>query len=88
MREITKNKVLHVTNIALTTIPIAVSVGLLIHHRFKHNNDVYFDNPNPKNIDGTQFTEADKWFQLTDINNNETWALFFSGVGLGRLTKK
>jgi len=81
-------KKLNITSIALTTIPITVAVGLLIHHRIKHNNDVYFDNPDPKNIDGSQFTEADKWFQLTDINNNETWALFFSGVGLGRLTKK
>ena len=84
----TKKKILHITNIALTTIPIAAAVGLLIHHRVKHNNDVYFDNPDPKNINGTQFTEADKWFQLTDIYNNETWALFFSGVGLGRLSKK
>ena len=56
-------------------IPFYISFLIISHHYFKHRNN--------KN-----FSTLDKFFQIYDIDNHETWTLFFLGVGIGmRLIK-
>ena len=54
------------------TIPayaVIVAVVILLHHRYKHAND--------------PMTNIDKWFQVSDVSNHETWivAMCFFAVG-------
>lgn len=51
-------------------IPLIISAAIVLHHYKKHKND-------PK------FTLLDKFVQINDICNHETWALFFLGIGIG-----
>lgn len=51
-------------------IPFLISILIILHHYHKHRN-----NPN--------FTTLDKFVQIKDIDNHETWALFFLGIGIG-----
>ena len=51
-------------------IPFIIVFLIILHHYFKHRND-------PSLI----FWE--KIIQPKDIDNHETWALFFLGIGLG-----
>ena len=55
-------------------IPFIISAIIVLHHFIKHRND-------PK------FTFLDKFVQLNDICNHESWALFFFGIGIGRRLK-
>lgn len=53
-----------------SNIPIVLAAVIVLHHYKKHYND-------------TKLTELEKFVQWGDINNHETWALFFLGIGLG-----
>jgi len=55
-------------------IPFYIAVSIIIHHFIKHINN--------KNL-----TLIDKFVQIDDINNHETWALFFIGIGIGMYVK-
>ena len=73
-------------NIVLTTIPFAISTGLIIHNRIKNENAVYKATQD-LNKNGKTYSEADKWIFFNNIDNHETWILFLCGLSLGRLTK-
>ena len=53
-------------------IPFIISFIIILHHFIIHYNDY---NPNIFN----------KFFQIKDINNHETVALFFLGIGIGMI---
>ena len=57
-------------------IAISFIIGILIilHHYLKHVND-------DTNI-------LNKFIQIDDINNHETWALFLFGIGIGMIIYK
>ena len=52
------------------TIPFFISSVIILHHYKKHFND-------------TELTLIEKFVQFDDINNHETWALFFLGISIG-----
>ena len=54
----------------LFNIPLIISIIIIIHHFIKHRYD-------------THLTFIDKFVQLSDIDNHETWALFFLGISIG-----
>lgn len=51
-------------------IPFLIGILIIIHHYYKHRND-----PNKSTME--------KIVQIKDIDNHETWALFFFGIGIG-----
>ena len=51
-------------------IPFIICLFIVLHHYNKHKN-----NPN--------LSELEKFCQFEDINNHETWALFFFALGIG-----
>ena len=55
-------------------IPLIISLAIILHHFKKHNK-------NPK------FSLVDKFIQVDDIHNHETWALFFLGISIGMIFK-
>ena len=55
-------------------IPFIISAIIVLHHFKKHKND-------PK------LSFLDKCFQKYDIDNHESWALFFFGIGIGMRLK-
>lgn len=58
----------------MKNIPFYISILIILHHFFKHRNDKHLG-------------LADKFVQIKDINNHETWALFFLGIGIGMMVK-
>ena len=55
-------------------IPFIISAIIVLHHFKKHKND-------------SNLSFLDKFVQLNDIDNHETWALFFLGIGIGMRLK-
>ena len=53
-----------------SNIPIYISFGIILHHYQKHYNN-------------SKLSKIQKFVQIDDINNHETWALFFLGIGIG-----
>jgi hypothetical protein len=53
-------------------IPFYIGILIILHHYKKHKND-------------KELTTLDKFVQITDINNHETWALFFLGISIGMI---
>lgn len=53
-----------------SNIPIFISCVIVLHHYKKHYND-------------TKLTLLEKFVQFSDIDNHETWALFFLGIAIG-----
>ena len=51
-------------------IPFYIGILIILHHVIKHMNNRELNN-------------MDKFIQIKDINNHETWALFFFGIGIG-----
>lgn len=51
-------------------ILLTLIIIFLIHHRYKHRNDL-------------DKMEMDKWFQISDILNHETWIVFMIGIIIG-----
>tara|TARA_B110000967_G_scaffold208655_2_gene261610 strand:- start:52 stop:231 length:180 start_codon:yes stop_codon:yes gene_type:complete len=51
-------------------IPFIFSILIILHHYQKHKNN-------------SEFSILDKFVQIRDIDNHETLALFFLGVGIG-----
>ncbi len=51
-------------------IPFCIGIFIILHHYLKHKNY-------------KTYSFLDKFLQFTDINNHETWALFFFGIGIG-----
>ncbi len=51
-------------------IPFVICLLIVLHHYYKHKDDA-------------NFSLLDKFVQFNDINNHETWALFFLGIGIG-----
>ena len=51
-------------------IPFYIGILIILHHYKKHKKD-------------KELSTLDKFVQITDINNHETWALFFFGIGIG-----
>lgn len=49
--------------------------AIIVHHYFIHRKDIHL-------------STLDKWVQYNDINNHETWALFFIGIGIGIISSK
>ena len=47
-----------------------VALSIVIHHYIKHRED-------------ENMTTVEKIVQIDDINNHETWALFFIGIAIG-----
>lgn len=58
-----------------SNIPMLISGGIVLHHYKKH----YYD---PK------LTPLEKFVQFSDIDNHETWALFFAGIAIGMKINK
>jgi len=58
-----------------SNIPMLISGGIVLHHYKKHYND-------------TKLTPLEKIVQFSDIDNHETWALFFAGIGIGMKLNK
>ena len=54
----------------LKNVLLYISILIIIHHYKKHNYD-------------KKKSFYDKIFQINDINNHETWALFFFGIWVG-----
>lgn len=54
----------------IRNIPFFISILIILHHYIKHNKD-------------KGLSTLDKFVQIMDINNHETWALFFLGIGIG-----
>ena len=54
----------------MKNIPFLFIIVIIFHHYIKHSHD--------KNL-----SVSEKFFQYNDINNHETWALFFLGVCIG-----
>lgn len=55
-------------------IPFSIGILIILHHYKKHKNN-------------KDFSTLDKFVQISDINNHETWALFFFGIGIGMILK-
>ena len=55
-------------------IPFYIGGLIILHHYIKHKKD--------KGI-GT----LNKFVQITDVDNHETWALFCVGIGIGMRIK-
>ena len=53
-----------------SNIPIFISFGIILHHYKKHYND-------------NRLNQLEKIIQFSDIDNHETWALFFFGIAIG-----
>ena len=58
-----------------SNIPMLISGGIVLHHYKKHSYD-------PK------LTPLEKFVQFSDIDNHETWALFFAGIAIGMKINK
>ena len=56
-------------------IPLFIALGIALHHYKKHYS-------NPK------FTLLEKFVQMNDINNHETWVIFFIGISIGMIVMK
>ena len=50
-------------------IPLTISIGIVLHHRYKHRGDDWLSG-------------GEKWFQVEDTFSHETWALFFGACAL------
>ena len=48
---------------------VIISLIIIIHHFHKHEND--------------NVSHLSKFIQFKDIDNHETWALFFFGIAIG-----
>jgi len=59
---------------SIKNIPFYITIIIIFHHYFKHKRN-------------KQLSVIDKIIQFKDINNHETWALFFLGIGIGMLFK-
>jgi len=55
-------------------IPFYIGILIILHHYIKH-------------INYKCFSTLDKFIQISDIDNHETWALFFFGIGIGMRLK-
>ena len=53
-----------------SNLPIFISFGIILHHYRKH----YYNN---------KLNQLEKFIQFSDIDNHETWALFFFGIAIG-----
>jgi hypothetical protein len=51
-------------------IPFLIALVIVLHHYKKHKNN-------------KKLEFFDKFVQISDIDNHETWALFFIGIGIG-----
>ena len=58
----------------VTIIPFVMLFFIVFHHFIKHRND--------KKLNFYQ-----KIFQYSDINNHESFVLFFLGMGIGMVIK-
>lgn len=58
----------------MRNIPLYISILIILHHYKKHNKNKGFNN-------------LDDFFQFRDIDNHETWALFFMGIAIGMRLK-
>lgn len=58
----------------LRIIPFLIGIFIILHHYKKHNKD-------------RGFSTLDKLVQIKDIDNHETWALFFFGIGIGMILR-
>jgi len=54
----------------MRSMPFIIVVIIMIHHYYKHKND-------------KQLTFFEKFFQISDIKNHESWILFFIGISIG-----
>jgi len=54
----------------LKILPFIISFLIIIHHYLKHKND-------------NELNNYEKFIQIKDIDNHETWMLFFIGIGIG-----
>ena len=52
-------------------ISFFIALLIVVHHYISHRNDC-------------NMSFQDKIFQLSDIQNHETWVLFFIGIAVGR----
>ena len=58
----------------ICNIPFYIGSLIILHHLIKHKND-------------HELSIWDNFAQIEDINNHETWALFFFGIGIGMKLK-
>lgn len=58
----------------IRNIPFYIGILIILHHYKKHKKD-------------KGLSTLDKFVQISDINNHETWALFFFGIGIGMRLK-
>jgi len=57
---------------ACLLILLFISFGIIIHHYLKH-------------IKNDKLNIVSKYFQIDDVNNHESWFLFFIGIFIGLL---
>jgi hypothetical protein len=58
----------------IRNIPFYIGILIILHHYKKHKKD-------------KGLSTLDKFVQISDIDNHETWALFFFGIGIGMRLK-
>ena len=58
-----------------SNIPLYISIGIVLHHYQKHYNN-------------SKLSKIQKFVQIDDINNHETWDLFFLGIAIGMKINK
>lgn len=54
----------------IRSVPFVISFLIVLHHYIKHRKN-------------RKFSFIDKLMQVSDIDNHETWAIFFLGLGIG-----
>ena len=59
----------------LAEIALATSAVIILHHRYSHNDD-------------ETLTDFEKFFQVTDVQNHETWALVFLGISIAAYVER
>ena len=58
----------------IRNIPLYIGILIILHHYIKHKND-------------KGHSIFNKFVNIRDIDNHETWALFFFGIGIGMRLK-
>ena len=53
--------------------PFIIALLIIVHHFYIHKDDNHLN-------------DIEKWIQYDDINNHETWWIFFVGIGVGMIS--
>ena len=59
----------------LVEIAFFTSAAIVLHHRYIHKDD-------------DRLNEVEKFFQVSDVQNHETWVLVFLGISLAAYVER